>query len=276
MTPPAPDFGFGTGTGMNPNNPPQVAPSNATLESQEIPKPISPLDQIQSYYQQELGRAGDEGGLDYWTGQAKSGMSMEEIRNAINNSQEGQRYDINDLYRTELGREADTGGFDFWLNALQGGMSLDDIRNQGFRASEEYKNRQIEPTFNPYNPPEVYDPYNTPEVQPRGFGPSGDMVPPQYPFPDLGTPAPFSPEFPKPYEPPKVYVDPYLGTPYEGTGGPGRRDATMDGFSDPFQWVISQPQNVQERFNKYLNMFQDPKKAFMYTVTGGPGAPYRD
>jgi hypothetical protein len=214
MTSPAPkNFGFGTGTAMDPNNPPQVAPSNLTLapevydpyngSNDMLPPapPQSPLDQIQGYYQQELGRAGDEGGLDYWTGQAKSGMSMEDIRNAINNSQEGQRYDINDLYKTELGREADTGGFDFWLNALQGGMSLDDIRNQGFRGSEEYKNRQPEPIFDPYNPPEVYDPYNPP----------------------------------KSYEPPKVRVDPYAGTPYEGTGGPGARDKGFGPSGDVVQ-----------------------------------------
>jgi hypothetical protein len=83
---------------------------------------------------------------------------------------------IEDLYKSELGRASDPGGLEFWTNAYNNGMSINDIRDQGFRASEEYKNRPPQPTFDPYTPPEVYNPYN-PQLEPQL--PSNPYNPPE-------------------------------------------------------------------------------------------------
>jgi hypothetical protein len=169
---------------------------------------VSPVkNPIEDLYKMELGRAPDESGLTNWTNLYNTGMSLDDIRQQIGSSDEGQRYDINTMYREDLGRDADTGGLNSWLSALQGGMSLDDIRNQGIRGSQEFMNRQAQPTFNPYTPPEVSNPYNDPYNAPQVYNP--------YTPPEVYNPT-------KPYEPPKPYVDPYAGTPYEGTGGPSR------------------------------------------------------
>ena len=136
---------------------------------------------IEHLYKTELGRAPDAEGLSNWTNLYNTGMSLDDIRQQIGGSDEGQRFDINSLYRDELGREADTGGFNAWLGQLQGGMSLDDIRNQGFRGSEEYKKRtaSLAEEKNPFDP--------ITEMHKR-FGGS-----PTNPF--LGLPMPYDPTF---------------------------------------------------------------------------------
>ena len=110
---------------------------------------------IADYYQQYLGRAPDQGGLDYWTNALNNGTSLSDIENSIKNSQEGQ---INSLYQQDLGRNADASGSQFWQNALNSGESLNDI-NQAFINSPEYQashsqdshvpSTQTLPTFDP-------------------------------------------------------------------------------------------------------------------------------
>lgn len=45
-----------------------------------------------SLYQQELGRAPDQEGLNYWMGQLNNGMSMDQVQQMFDQSQEGQAY----------------------------------------------------------------------------------------------------------------------------------------------------------------------------------------
>jgi hypothetical protein len=52
----------------------------------------TPLEQLNSMYQYELGRDADEGGRNYWLQQLNNGMSMDQIRNNFDLSQEGRAY----------------------------------------------------------------------------------------------------------------------------------------------------------------------------------------
>jgi hypothetical protein len=48
---------------------------------------------IDRLYQQELGRKGDQGGMDYWRQQFENGMTMDQARQMFDQSEEGQAYD---------------------------------------------------------------------------------------------------------------------------------------------------------------------------------------
>lgn len=52
----------------------------------------TPLEELDMMYQSELGRDADEGGRNYWLQQLNNGMSMDQIRNSFDSSQEGQAY----------------------------------------------------------------------------------------------------------------------------------------------------------------------------------------
>jgi hypothetical protein len=47
---------------------------------------------LYSLYNQELGRSPDSEGMNYWMGQLQNGMSMDQIRQMFDQSQEGQTY----------------------------------------------------------------------------------------------------------------------------------------------------------------------------------------
>jgi hypothetical protein len=47
---------------------------------------------INNLYQQELGRKGDQAGMDYWRQQFENGMSMDQIQQMFDQSEEGQAY----------------------------------------------------------------------------------------------------------------------------------------------------------------------------------------
>lgn len=70
---------------------PVVAPPAA-------PALLSSTDEISRYYQDELGRNPDVGGLNYWANQVNSGaMTLDQVRQAINTSAEGTAFDANPL-----------------------------------------------------------------------------------------------------------------------------------------------------------------------------------
>lgn len=57
------------------------------------PRPqMSPEDTIRMMYMTQLGRAPEQGGMDYWRQQLAGGMSPDQIRDAFRSSQEGQAY----------------------------------------------------------------------------------------------------------------------------------------------------------------------------------------
>jgi len=77
---------------------------------------------VTSLYQDQLGRAPDEGGLEYWSSELAKGTPLEQISQGINQSLEGQNFDtqyITSLYRQNLARNPEQGGFQYWLSEAQ-------------------------------------------------------------------------------------------------------------------------------------------------------------
>jgi tape measure domain-containing protein len=90
---------------------------------------------INDAYKQFLGRDPDPAGLAFFKDRAASGVSIEEIVNAIANSPEAK---AQGLYRELLGREGDAAGIQFWTKMLSGTVSLDEAR-AAFMQSDEYR-----------------------------------------------------------------------------------------------------------------------------------------
>lgn len=79
-------------------------------------------DLINQLYQEQLGRAPDVEGAQYWASQLAGGASQQDVLNAINRSLEGQNYDtqyITSLYRQNLARNPEQEGFQYWLSEAQ-------------------------------------------------------------------------------------------------------------------------------------------------------------
>ena len=82
---------------------------------------------VADIYQSQLGRAPDESGLAYWTGQLDSGMSLADIEKAINSSVEGQNYDtqtVSSAYRENFARNPEQEGYQYWLSNMQADPTL--------------------------------------------------------------------------------------------------------------------------------------------------------
>lgn len=77
---------------------------------------------INTLYQEQLGRAPDEGGAEFWANALRNGQSLSDVARAINQSLEGQNYDtqyITSLYRQNLARNPEQAGFQYWLSEAQ-------------------------------------------------------------------------------------------------------------------------------------------------------------
>lgn len=77
---------------------------------------------IDVLYREQLGRAPDVEGTQYWTQALQSGQSLSDVARAINQSLEGQNYDtqyITSLYRQNLARNPEQAGFQYWLSEAQ-------------------------------------------------------------------------------------------------------------------------------------------------------------
>lgn len=77
---------------------------------------------INQLYQEQLGRAPDVAGAEYWASQLAGGASQQDVLNAINRSLEGQNFDtqyITSLYRQNLARNPEQAGFQYWLSEAQ-------------------------------------------------------------------------------------------------------------------------------------------------------------
>lgn len=86
------------------------------------------LDFITNVYRNQLGRAPDEGGRNYYVEQLSSGAkTMDQVLQEINNSTEGQQFDtqaITSEYRTEFGRNPEQEGYQYWLSRMQSDPSI--------------------------------------------------------------------------------------------------------------------------------------------------------
>lgn len=101
------------------------------------PTPARGTDFLTSRYQDILGRAPDQAGLDYWTQQLQSGkMNVNQIDQAMRQSPEAQ---IAKAYQTYLGRTADQPGQQYWTNQVASGdMTVNQAIN-AIKSSEEGK-----------------------------------------------------------------------------------------------------------------------------------------
>lgn len=82
---------------------------------------------VADIYQSQLGRAPEDEGLAYWTGQLNSGMSLADIEKAINSSLEGQNYDtktVSSAYRDSFARNPEQEGYQYWVSNLQADPTL--------------------------------------------------------------------------------------------------------------------------------------------------------
>lgn len=85
---------------------------------------VSSASAINNAYQTSLGRAPDQGGLDFWNQQISNGSSTSDVVNAINTSTEAE---LRKLYQTTLGRDPDPAGLSFWMNAYGSKMDSSEV-----------------------------------------------------------------------------------------------------------------------------------------------------
>jgi hypothetical protein len=114
------------------------------------PQGLSPQEAqayVSNLYKTQLGRQGEQAGMDYWTNQLQQGSNTREgVSRGFANSAErailpqtAANY-VRDLYEAQLGRKGDQAGFDYWTNRNQkGDITREDIR-KSFAASPEGQN----------------------------------------------------------------------------------------------------------------------------------------
>jgi hypothetical protein len=89
-------------------------------------------DLVNQIYLENLGRAPDQNGAEYWASQLAAGASPEAVRKGIAQAREGQEFltqAITSSYGQKLGREAEDEGFQYWLSsALSGGKTAAQIQ----------------------------------------------------------------------------------------------------------------------------------------------------
>jgi hypothetical protein len=101
---------------------------------------------VNRFYNELLGRYGDESGVADWTQQLVNGTATgKSIAEGFANSAEYQNKGTTDsqyidhLYRTLFGRDADAGGKSYWLGQISGGASRATVLN-GFIYGTEFSN----------------------------------------------------------------------------------------------------------------------------------------
>jgi SpoIID/LytB domain protein len=90
----------------------------------------------QALYADVLGRAGDPGGIDYWSGGLIGGADPYNVAYAFANSTERYRQMVYAAYVHGLNRGPDPGGANTWLNLLLRGGTLNDLNAAIFGSQE--------------------------------------------------------------------------------------------------------------------------------------------
>jgi hypothetical protein len=96
----------------------RLSPEAQTFASS--PQNFSQL--VDVIYREQLGRAPDKGGKEFWVNALETGTPFTQVANAINQSLEGQNFDtqkITSLYRQNLARNPEQAGFQYWLSEAQ-------------------------------------------------------------------------------------------------------------------------------------------------------------
>jgi RHS repeat-associated protein len=92
---------------------------------------------VLAVFQDVLGRAPDDTGFAYWSGQLNGGAPRTPLINSIDHSAEYYTTIIIPAYKTFLGRVPDAGGLAYWVSQMQGGLT-DERLEAGFIGSPEY------------------------------------------------------------------------------------------------------------------------------------------
>ena len=82
---------------------------------------------VDALYQSLLGRAPEEGGLNYWEAQLAGGIERGTVANEILSSAEYESDLVQALYESLLKRDADPAGLSYWVSELAGGTSYESL-----------------------------------------------------------------------------------------------------------------------------------------------------
>ena len=116
--------------------------NNVAGEAARAAQPASMNQQVTQAYLQNLGRAPDQAGMNYWMG---SGLSGPDIARQMQTSPEGKRMApgaVDAYHQQLLGRNADQAGMDFWSGMMGSGNYSPSTVRQHIANSPEAQIRQ--------------------------------------------------------------------------------------------------------------------------------------
>jgi hypothetical protein len=109
--------------------------------SAAAPQGLSPQeakDYVTNLYNTQLGRRGDQAGMDYWANQLQQGsFTKDQVANSFAGSPEYNKNYVSNLYKTQLAREGDPEGIDYWANQIQRGLNTKDQVANSFATGPE-------------------------------------------------------------------------------------------------------------------------------------------
>lgn len=94
---------------------------------------------VSGMYQDVLGRAADQAGLQYWTSQLQAGVSRYQVALGLADSTEHEAIVVGNDYQTLLGRSASPGEINYWVSRFEQGTTNEQLL-ASFLASAEYFN----------------------------------------------------------------------------------------------------------------------------------------
>lgn len=93
---------------------------------------------VEGLYNDVLGRAADQNGLNSWVEALRGGMSRAAVANAFLHSEEAAQRTVTEFYSQFLGRAPDAAGLEFWSAELEAGAVSEDDVAQAILASAEF------------------------------------------------------------------------------------------------------------------------------------------
>ncbi len=113
---------------------------------------------IERLYQNIMGRAADQGGLDTWKNKLKNeGWTATQVAKFFYDSDEFKNLNVSDeeflrkTYKTFFDREPDQGGFNYWLDQMKNSGKKRESIFYGFALSDEFKKVCEKYGVTPYN-----------------------------------------------------------------------------------------------------------------------------
>lgn len=104
--------------------------------------------ELADMYRDELGRAPDQAGMEWWKQAMEKGANRDQVMQGLDASNEGTVFDA---YRSELGRNPDTDGGKWWQTQLDNGTLKAGDLNAELRKSQEYQQGRNGPLTTMFN-----------------------------------------------------------------------------------------------------------------------------